>query len=336
MLIQVDDLTIGYKQNGGIREVFNNMNAGLHSGELTCLLGPNGAGKSTLLKTMSGFLAPLGGKIEINGVAINKLSDKKMSKLVSVVLTEKCDVKNVTVEELVGFGRSPYTGFWGKLQSDDLEVIEKSLRQVGIIHMRNRLLQNLSDGEKQKVMIAKALVQDTPVIFLDEPTAFLDLPSKIEIMQLLRKISMETGKVIFLSTHDLELALQIADKIWLLSQEKGFMTGSPEDLMLSDELGGFFNREGITFDKYSGLFKIMHEHHSSIQVLGNDLEFSMLHRALSRNGIEVTRQDESGIKVEVSGNGSVEYSVFDGAVLVSKVNSVGGVVREVVKCLNVN
>ena len=250
--IQINHLTIGYKEKGNRKVVATDINACLHSGELTCLLGANGIGKSTLLRTLSGFQAPLEGEIILRGKPLSTYSDKELATLIGVVLTEKCELRNMTVEELVGMGRSPYTGFWGRLGKHDREVIEESIQLVGIGHLRYQMVHQLSDGERQKVMIAKALAQQTDIIFLDEPTAFLDFPSKVEIMQLLFRLSHTGNRTIFLSTHDLELALQIADKVWLMNKENGVKTGTPEDLSLDGSLSHFFLRKGIRFDKATG------------------------------------------------------------------------------------
>ena len=189
--------------------------------------------------------------------------------MIGVVLTEKPDVRNMSVRELVSLGRSPYTGFWGTYTEEDLRIVDEAIEMVGITVLTRRPVHTLSDGERQKVMIAKALAQQTPVIFLDEPTAFLDYPSKVEVLQLLRRISREAGKTIFLSTHDVELALQLADTIWLMRKleergkwkEEGDMTklgergrspvtiGSPEELAASGDLGRFIERQNIVFDK---------------------------------------------------------------------------------------
>ena len=176
-----------------------------------------------------------------------KSSDKELSRKIGVVLTEKPDVKNMTVRELVSLGRSPYTGFWGTYSKEDLRIVDEAIAVVGIESLSSRMVHTLSDGERQKVMIAKALAQQTPVIFLDEPTAFLDYPSKVEVLQLLRRISRE--KTIFLSTHDVELALQLADTIWLMTHEDGVTIGTPLDLAQKGHLSRFIEREGISFDR---------------------------------------------------------------------------------------
>ena len=176
-MITLENLSIGYTSKNNRKVVAEGINATLNDSELTCLIGPNGIGKSTLLRTLSAFQPPLEGSITIDGKRLETLSDKEVSRLIGVVLTTKPDVQNITVTELVGLGRSPYTGFWGTLNEKDSEIVEESIAKTGITHLAERMIQTLSDGERQKVMIAKALAQQTPVIYLDEPTAFLDYPS---------------------------------------------------------------------------------------------------------------------------------------------------------------
>ena len=260
--IQISSLSTGYRGKNNVTIVARDINATIHGGELTCLLGPNGAGKSTLLRTLSAFLPPVSGDIIIMGRNLNDYSDKELSKVIGVVLTEKTDLRNMSVEDLVGLGRSPYTGFWGNLHDEDRRIVAKAIEMVGITALKERMIQTLSDGERQKVMIAKALAQETPVIFLDEPTAFLDFPSKVEIMQLLHTLSRTTGKTIFLSTHDLELALQIADTIWLMDRDKGVFIGTPRELAAQGTLADFFVRKGITFDTENLMFRIEKDSHS--------------------------------------------------------------------------
>ena len=203
--ISLTGLSIGYRIKGGEKIVADGIDVSLHSGELTCLIGSNGAGKSTLLKTLAGFLPKLGGHVHIKGREISEYTQKELSRLISVVLTSRLEVLNITVEEVVALGRSPYTGFWGTLGDEDKRIVRESMDRVGISHLAARTVSTLSDGERQKMMIAKALAQQTPVIFLDEPTAFLDYPSKVETMLLLSRLSHDMGKTIFMSTHDLEL-----------------------------------------------------------------------------------------------------------------------------------
>ena len=254
--IELRNLSIGYQTKHGIKTVATGIDGTIKSGELTCLLGANGVGKSTLLKTLSSFQPKTGGEILLEGRELSEYSDKQLSRLIGVVLTEKPDVRNMTVRELVSLGRSPYTGFWGTYSKDDLQVVDEAIAMVGIEPLKKRMVHTLSDGERQKVMIAKALAQQTPVIYLDEPTAFLDYPSKVEVLQLLCRISREADKVIFLSTHDVELALQMADTIWLMTQGETVAIGSPKALAEQGALGRFIEREGIVFDPKTMTIKV--------------------------------------------------------------------------------
>ena len=248
MTIQIQQLSIGYPSKRGVRVVAEGISGAIRSGELTCLLGANGVGKSTLLRTLSAFQPKIRGEVLIQGRDLSGYTDKELSRLIGVVLTEKLDIRNMTVRELVSLGRSPYTDFWGNYSKDDLQIVDESIRLVGIKDLSRRPIQTLSDGERQKVMIAKALAQQTPVIYLDEPTAFLDYPSKVEVLQLLRRICSEAGKTVFLSTHDVELALQLADTVWLMTREQGVTIGSPQQLAREGVLARFIEREGITFN----------------------------------------------------------------------------------------
>jgi iron complex transport system ATP-binding protein len=297
--IKIQNLSIGYVGKNDVKVVAKNITATIFSGELTCLLGANGVGKSTLLRTLSAFQPKLEGDIYIEGKEISEFNDKQLSHLISVVLTEKPDIRNMTVEELVGLGRSPYTGFWGTLTTEDKQVVNHAIHLVGIEALQGRMIQTLSDGERQKVMIAKALAQETPVVYLDEPTAFLDYPSKVEMMQLLFKLSRETDKTIFLSTHDLELALQIADKLWLMDKEKGVRIGAPEDLSLDGSLGNYFARKGIVFDLETGLFRVENYFTRRIGLQGEGVRLMMVAKALKRIGIygDIKVENEDSITV---------------------------------------
>lgn len=254
--IRVEHLDTGYRNNNKKVVISRDINASLYSGQLACLLGPNGAGKSTLLKTLTAFIPPIAGNIYVEGKPLESYSEASLAKVFGMVLTEKLNVENMTAYELVGLGRSPYTGFWGKLSDSDKEIVDKAFNLVGIDTLKTRLVQTLSDGERQKVMIAKALAQETPIIFLDEPTAFLDYPSKVEIMLLLRKLTMEQNKTVFMSTHDLDLAIQMADSIWLIDKGYGVNIGTAEELALSGSLEKYFCREGVEFDAERRSFRI--------------------------------------------------------------------------------
>lgn len=246
--IRIEKLDIGYRRKGGFKVVGGGMDAVVHGGELTCLIGANGVGKSTLLRTLSGFQSKLAGHIYIKGKEMDAYTRRRLAHIVSVVLTARPDVDNLTVYELVALGRNPYTGFWGSLTQEDRLIVDNSIAMTGISHLERRMVHTLSDGERQKMMIAKALAQQTDVIFLDEPTAFLDYPSKVEMMQLLHSLAGKTGKTIFMSTHDVELALQIADRLWLMTGGGKLCMGTPAELAESGALSSFIDRPGIRFD----------------------------------------------------------------------------------------
>jgi iron complex transport system ATP-binding protein len=303
--IEIKNLSIGYSIKKNTKVVAGHISSTIFSGELTCLLGANGIGKSTLLRTLTAFLPKLSGEIFIQQQEIDTYSEKELATLISVVLTEKPDIKNMTVRELIGLGRSPYTGFWGTLNKKDKEVVDNAISLVKVTHLAQRMIHTLSDGERQKIMIAKALVQETPIILLDEPTAFLDFPSKVEIMQLLHQLSRKTNKTIFLSTHDLELALQIADKIWLMDNENGIRTGTPEDMSLNGDLSNFFARKGIIFDQDTGLFRIENEFDKQVCLMGHGQKYAMIRKALLRNGIMASRKVDSDRLIEITDAGIV-------------------------------
>lgn len=250
-MIELRNLTTGY----GEHIVARSINSFIPEGNLISLLGPNGVGKSTLLRTLCAFQPAISGDIIINGTSIHELTQAQLSRIISVVLTERLDVRAMTVHDLVSLGRSPYTGFWGRLDEEDERQVRQAIAQVGISELSNREIGTLSDGELQKAMIAKALAQQTPIILLDEPTAFLDFPSKVEMMRMLRRLAHEMNKTIFLSTHDVEMALQLSDQLWLMTTE-GVHTGTPEELTSDGSLTDFIHIEGIHFDKERRLFII--------------------------------------------------------------------------------
>lgn len=218
LAIETANLSVGYRR----RSVVEDIRLQLQCGSMTCILGPNGAGKSTLLRTLCGFQQPLSGSASIEGTNIGQLSPTDMARKVSVVLTYRPDTPSFTAEEMVAMGRAPYTGFWGTIHSADKHIVEQAMHTVGITQLAQRRMGTLSDGELQKVMIAKALAQQTPVILLDEPTAFLDYASKVQVMKTLAALAHQEGKTILMSTHDMELAARLADK--LLEIKNGHIT----------------------------------------------------------------------------------------------------------------
>ncbi len=254
--MSLSNLSIGYVKGKEQRVVKQGINVALFTARLTCLIGDNGAGKSTLLRTISAFQPKLAGNILMDGKDLDMYTHDELSRRIGVVLTERPTVQNLTVFEMVAMGRSPYTGFFGKLSQADREIVADSIRLVGIDHLSSRLIGTLSDGERQKMMIAKALAQQTSVIFLDEPTAFLDYGSKVDILQLLRRLCHEEGKTILLSTHDLELALQLADDLWIMMPQS-LKFGTPRQLADNGGLSSFINKPGLRFSPDTLSIKIV-------------------------------------------------------------------------------
>lgn len=289
--ISLRGLSTGYRLKGRDKTIGAGLTAQLHAGELTCMLGPNGAGKSTLLRTLAAFQPPLGGDVGVMGRGIGSYSHKELSRVVSVVLTDNSGIRNLTVEEVVAIGRSPYTGFWGRLREKDHKAVDKCLQWVGIADLKGRRMQSLSDGERQKTMIAKAIAQETPIILLDEPTAYLDYPSKVAMMLLLHRLAKALRKTIFLSTHDLEHALQVADRVWLIDQRMGLCTGIPEDLCAEGRIEAYFRRDGLLFDREACSFSIAHEAAREVLFEGNPgtLAYKLAARAFTRNAMRPIR-----------------------------------------------
>lgn len=256
--IEIKRLTTGYSKRGAKANVISSdINATMNEGELICLLGPNGAGKSTLLKTITGYLSPLSGDILVNGKSICNYTIQERARLISLVTTERIHFPDMTVYDLVAMGRSPYTGFWGKLSDNDKLIVNKSLDMVGMLKFQSRRADTLSDGERQKVLIAKAIAQQTPAIILDEPTAFLDYPSKVQMMIMLRRLAHNLSKLIFISTHDLRQALLLADRLWLIDHEKGFTTGTADELSENGKIASYFNCSEMVYDPKEKLFNII-------------------------------------------------------------------------------
>ncbi len=333
-IIELKNITIGYRDKKKDSHVAKNLSAELKQGQLACLLGANGKGKSTLMKTMCGFLHPFTGEIFLNGKNISQMDERAMASQIAIVLTDRLIVPNATVFELVSYGRSPFTGFLGKLKKTDLDAVHRALELCGIAHKKNEMLTNLSDGERQKATIAKALAQDTPFILLDEPTAFLDLPARVEVMHLLRNLASNTGKSILMSTHDLDLALQMADKLWLLHENK-IINGSPEDLLLTNAFQPIFSNANIGFDNKTGLFKVQYQHEYSFFVKGHGFEYVLLRRACSRKGIKLEQvREDSNSWIEINNNQTEPYILKNENNMEQTYSSVEKIVEEIVRIVS--
>lgn len=251
-MIKATKLEIGYQKGRNQLSVQKNLEFTASEGDFIAIVGPNGCGKSTLLKTMGGLLYPLSGVLELNGKSVDQISLQERAKLFSLVLTDTVNVGYITVYQMVSMGRHPYTTFAGKLGKQDQKIVDESLNAVNMSSMSHNYLQELSDGERQRVMIAKALAQTTPMIFLDEPTSHLDLPNRIETILLLKNLSKETGKTILISTHEIDMALRLADKIWLMEKGNGLCSGKPKEMLENGKLQSVFKSDNFGFDVETG------------------------------------------------------------------------------------
>jgi len=298
-LLTTRALSIGYAlPNKAVKRVAESLNLDLWPGQLVCLLGPNGAGKSTLMRTLAGLQAPLDGQITVTGHPLSDLKPVQLAQKLSLVLTERLEAGNLTVTELVALGRTPYTGWLGTLTQADRTQIQWAMEATDTTPYGHRRIQQLSDGERQKVMLARALAQDTDLILLDEPTAHLDLPSRVEMMRLLHYLARQTGKSILLSTHELDLALQAADRLWLLRPDGRMQTGVPEDLVLNGAFEAAFAKAGFYFDKTTGTFAIHPEASGpAVYVAGSGPLVFWTKRALLREGFALGSQPDSPISI---------------------------------------
>ncbi|WP_323755352.1 ABC transporter ATP-binding protein [Roseivirga sp.] len=301
-ILSTTNLTVGYKDKKETKPVLSNLNLNLEKGKLTCLLGTNGAGKSTLMRTIGGIQKPLEGEVSMQGKPIRSIDAKTLSKQLSLVLTDRIAPGNLTVYALVSLGRFPYTSWLGTLSQKDKDIIFRAMEATGILEFANKHIGELSDGERQKVMIARTLAQDTEVIFLDEPTAHLDLPNRIEIFHLLRALAVESDKAILLTTHELDMALANADHLWLINQNQSIDSGLPEDLVLNGLLEEAFQRDQLQFDYELGTFKRTSTQSKTKVWLEGDVILKRWTRsALERAGFEVS-PNASDIEIKISGS----------------------------------
>jgi len=288
--LKTENLSLGYS-NEAKNVLFKELNLSLNNGQLVCFMGRNGIGKSTLIRTLAGIQNPLSGEI----IFPAKEKGIEIEKWISLVLTDKIVASTMTVYELVSFGRYPFLGWNLVLSSNDKKSIEEAIHATQIEGLRNKRINELSDGQMQLAMIARALAQDTPVILLDEPTAHLDLNNRVEIMRLLRKVARTMNKAILVATHELDLALQTADLLWLATNSKTIEVGIPEDLVLNGTLDEVFVLKG--FDLKTG--KVNHEPHRNtlVKLIGSDYEFLWTKNALEREGYSIAENAEMIIEL---------------------------------------
>ncbi len=328
-ILQTRDLCIGYAPKRRPRvEVAADIGVELLKGELVCLLGPNGAGKSTLMRTLAGLQKPLVGEVNLEGCDLHGLTESERARLLGLVLTERVDVGNLSAYALVALGRYPYTGWDGRLSHADEKVVRWAIDAVGARNLAGRSVGELSDGERQKVMIARALAQEPAVLLLDEPTAFLDLPRRVEVVQLLRRLAGDSDRAVLLSTHDLDLALRCADRLWLLPLDGPLQTGAPEDLVLS----GAFQRAfaDVEFDPAIGSFQLTQEPEGAVGLVGEGLHALWTARALERAGFCVAEDSPTCVEI-IRGNGDATWRLYT-----ATGDRVCANLYELVKCLKLD
>lgn len=298
--LKLSDVTVGYTTKNRLNTVQSGLNLTAERGELIVLVGKNGCGKSTLLRSIACLQPIYEGIILLKGKNITNLSPAKRARLLSIVLTEQQSVASFTVKELISIGRDPYTGWLGNLSEEDDSIISIAIDQTYLNGFEERNIHELSDGERQRVFIARALAQDTPLIILDEPTSHLDLPNRINILLLLQKLARETGKTILISTHELETAMQVADKMWLMENRGGVSVGIPEDMVLNGSFDKVFYNNNYEFDKEYGSFVVQKQLDKSVTTFVKKPEGLMARwttKALSRKGYRIT--DNASVELHV-------------------------------------
>lgn len=290
ILLSAQNLTVGYSDGRNQHILFHNQNLTLHAGELVCFMGVNGIGKSSLIRTLAGLQKPL------TPQPLSRGRGEQVPQNIAVVLTDRINAVNMTVEELITYGRYPYLDWNIRLTKEDTAIIENSIARTHISDLRKAKLYELSDGQLQMAMIARALAQDTPIILLDEPTAHLDLNNRVEIMNLLRALARTSGKAILVATHELDLALQTADVIWLATRDQKIITGMPEDLVLNGSFDDTFQFKG--FDLKTGKVSQQAWRNKTVQLIGEGYEYLWTKNALERNGFLVAIESNLIIRID--------------------------------------
>jgi len=323
--LETRDLTIGYRRRAkGDILLASGLNLDLQRGKLIGLLGPNGVGKSTLIRTLAGMHPPVAGRVLIKGQDLASQTPLALARQLSLVLTATPWPRLMNGFGLVALGRNPYSDWLGRLTANDQEAVARALSAVDGDDLADKPLSQLSDGQRQKLMIARALAQEADIMLLDEPTAYLDLPRRMETMRLLKHLAQATRRAILVSTHDLDMALRTCDQFWLMT-DSGIECGAPEDLALSGRLGEAFSAAGIRFDASSGTFLPAPSPGRPVNVVGAGAGAVWMRRALERAGYTLTRDNRAveiasraegcGPPWQVRKNGSLSYHATIQAVL---------------------
>ncbi len=284
--IVLDSLSVGYNAGKHTNPILPPLSASSTGGELIAVIGRNGIGKSTLLRTIAGLQSSLGGDVFLNGKSISEYPRLELARRIGYISTEVVKVSNMRVADLVALGRFPHTNWLGSIDHSGRLAIENSIARTGLTALRNRHISELSDGERQKAMIARVLAQDTELMIMDEPTAFLDIASKYEIVNLMLQLTRD-GKIIIFSTHDFNIAVNQADKIWLIL-ENNLLEGAPEDLMLSGAFDHLFESSIVKFNSVDGGFSFQNESRGTIFIKGEGIIRNWTEKAASRIGYQVS------------------------------------------------
>ena len=304
-ILSVKDLSIGYRSGRKVKELLSSIRVEAGKGELVALIGPNGIGKSTLLRSIAGLLPKLSGEIELNRKASELYSPMELARIIGFVSAGNPVSQNLTVIELVSLGRFPYTNWIGQLKRSDRMVVEQSVESVGLTGLSFSRMGELSDGEKQRAMIARALAQDPQLLILDEPTAFLDLPNRYELIHILKKLAADNEKTVIFSTHDLQIALREADKVWLMTSS-GLSQGAPEDLILDGSFTKVFSGSPLRFEEAEASFVYPVKKVMLVRLKGTGRVVKITRKVLNRLNIAVSSGDD-GPLIHASQNGT-EYA----------------------------
>lgn len=280
-MLKTNNLSVGYNN----KVVISNINVEVKDGEILCLLGSNGAGKTTLLRSLSKLISPIKGEIYLNGVNISCISRKALSKKMALVLTNRLLGDLMTVQDIVNIGRYPYTGFFGNLSKKDLIMVDEALESVDALHLKKRYFDELSDGEKQKVLVARALVQEPEIIILDEPTTHLDIKHRLELINILKKLSKEKSISVILSLHEIDIALKSCDKVALIKNNKVIAYGQPEDVVDEDIINSLYELDDKNFNSLLGSVEISNKSKNEVFIIGGGGKATPIYRAFTKKGI---------------------------------------------------
>lgn len=311
-ILQTRNLSVGYPDRKSGISLLKSLNLDACASDFIALVGVNGSGKSTLIRTLCGIQAPLEGEILLNSRPLKEYSVQDLARKIAFVNTGWIQVNNLRLSDLVRLGRYPYSNFLGRLSRNDKQICEEAIQLMGLKHLEHRLFDELSDGEKQRAMIARAIAQETEIILLDEPIAFLDMSHKFEIVRILSDLSTQFGKTILFSVHDLNIAIREADKIWMLNGQQ-ILEGTPEDLMLSGTMQASMSGGLLEVDPQSGEFYLPKKGNNKVRVLGNGLRFNWVRRALIRMNFSLTDDEDFD---------ELSIEVFDERIIVRRRNKI--------------